>query len=394
MCVFRFVTPLLMFSLLLSVSRCQTQTPPAVSGHIALQPGQRPMLYLVKARTFDEIASNYAGLIVDSASVQADGDFAFGRFEPPADPALFELVIQPAPARFPNKLDDEDPGRSNYIPLVLKKGAPVRVRAEAEHLQATAAVEPVSADNRALLQLRDIRLAAFRQLPAADPHADESALLEQAAQVERFRAPLMAFADTAHSLWAALVAVRWVSPENDYERVPEFLCRQCTRLDGLFPGHTFVAQLCQRAAPGKLPVLMGDTIPDFLLPMSTGDTLPLHRLLGARLTLVDLWASWCAPCRRENRELLAPLWAEYRDAGFAIVGYALDSSPAAWRAAIQKDGARWAQASHLEGDASPFLDALRVTTIPANFLLDAEGKIVAKNLHGQALSAFVRDFVR
>jgi len=76
----------------------------------------------------------------------------------------------------------------------------------------------------------------------------------------------------------------------------------------------------------------------------------------------------------------------------AIVGYALDSSPGAWKAAIQKDAAAWPQASHLGGDSSPFLDTLHVTTIPANFLLDAGGKVVAKNLHGEALREFLSDY--
>ena len=94
-----------------------------------------------------------------------------------------------------------------------------------------------------------------------------------------------------------------------------------------------------------------------------------------------------------NREVLAPLWAQYRDSGFAIVGYALDSSPGAWKTAIQKDAAAWPQASHLGGDTSPFLDTLHVTTIPASFLLDSDGRVVAKNLHGDALRAFVDQFL-
>ncbi|HRI60090.1 MAG TPA: TlpA disulfide reductase family protein, partial [Saprospiraceae bacterium] len=211
--------------------------------------------------------------------------------------------------------------------------------------------------------------------------------------LEQFRAPLMAFADTTQSFWAALVAVRWVSPESDYERVPEFIYRQCSRWLAIHPDHPFARQLCQLAAPGKLPVLVGDTIPDFSMPMSGGDTLRLHTLLGKRLTLIDLWASWCAPCRLENREILAPLWSKFHEAGFSIIGYALDSSPEAWKAAIQKDAAAWPQASHLSGDISPFLDTLHVTTIPANFLLDENGTIVAKNLHGEVLAQFVEAFL-
>ncbi|MBV6443333.1 MAG: Thiol-disulfide oxidoreductase ResA [Saprospiraceae bacterium] len=392
----RLLPYLILSALVLSSSRCQTQPPPVLSGRIALHPGWRPVLYLLQPRNFGDIATNYAGAVVDSAVIKPDGSFSFDRFHAPELPALYELVIQPEGSRFANKLNDEDPETANYLSVVLKKGEEVRLQAEAGHFSATATIEPYSADNHALIQLRDIRRLAFDRFmrtPEGGAHADDTALLEQAERIGQYRAPLLAFADTTKSYRAALLAIRWVSPESDYERVPEFLHRQCERWQAIHPDHPFVQQLCQLSAPGRLPLMVGNTIPDFPLPLSGGDTLNLYTLLGKRLTLLDLWASWCAPCRRENREVLAPLWAKYREQGFAIAGYALDSSPEAWKAAIQKDHALWPQASHLSGDSSPFLDTLHVTTIPANFLLDEQGKIVAKNLHGEKLMKFVEVYL-
>jgi peroxiredoxin len=160
------------------------------------------------------------------------------------------------------------------------------------------------------------------------------------------------------------------------------------------PESPWIRQLCEAGNPGKLPVLVGDKIPDYPLPMASGDTVALYTLLGERLTVLDIWASWCAPCRRENQEVLSPLWSVYREKGLQILGYSIDSSPAAWKAAVTKDGAVWPHASHLSGDATPFLDSLRVTTIPANFILDAGGKVVAKNLHGDSLKRFVVAYLR
>lgn len=380
---------------MLGTSSCQTQDAPVLSGQIVLKTGWRPVLYLVQPRHFGDIAANYAGTVVDSAVIRPDGQFVFGRFQAPVEPALYELIIQPESSRFANKLSDDDPETANYLPVVLKKGEKIHLRAEADHLSISATVKSDLPDNQAIVQLRNIRQLAFNRFmrqAAGDVHTDDAALLEQAARLEQYHAPLMAFADTSVSFWAALVAVRWVGPDGDYERAPEFLHRQCGRWRETQVNRMFAAQLCQLSAPGKLPVMTGDTIPDVALPMSDGDTLHLHTLLGKRLTLLDLWASWCAPCRRENREVLAPLRARYNTPDFAIIGYALDSSPGAWKAAIQKDGALWPQASHLGGDTSPFLDVLRVTTIPANYLLDKNGKVVAKNLHGVALREFVEKY--
>ncbi len=107
---------------------------------------------------------------------------------------------------------------------------------------------------------------------------------------------------------------------------------------------------------------------------------------------MDIWASWCAPCRKESREVLTPLWHDFQDKGLQIIGYSIDANENAWKSAILKDGANWKQASHLTGDSTPFMETLRITTIPANYLLDGDGKILAKNLHGDDLGDFVKRY--
>lgn len=372
---------------------CHSQPQPPLAGRVALAEGWRPMVYLVQPRSFSEIAANFMGTVVDSTPIAPDGNFAFHRPPLPEGEALVQLCVQRADSRFANQLLEGD--SANYVPLLLKAGESLTISANAAQFQATFSLENPSPTNRALLRLRDVRAAATRTLSAenASSHADESRLLDHEAAMRRAQQPLMDFADTCALFWPALVAARWAAPTGDYERVPEFIVGQCNKWRARMPENQWLAQLCRAADRQKLPLLVGDFIPDFPMPMAAGDTLALRSLLGKRLTVLDIWASWCAPCRRENRDVLAPIWAKNRANGLQIVGYSIDSSPAAWRAAIAKDGATWPHASHLSGDATPFLDALRLTTIPANFLLDAEGKIVAKNLHGDALRAFVEDWL-
>ena len=91
---------------------------------------------------------------------------------------------------------------------------------------------------------------------------------------------------------------------------------------------------------------------------------------------------------------MVPLWEKYNSEDFQIVAYGLESSEKAWDNAIEKDGAyRWLHASHLQGDQNPFMEKLRLKTIPANFLLNQEGRVLAKNLHGQDLIHFVNDYM-
>lgn len=369
---------------------CKAQPGPLLSGRITPAPEWKKSVYLIRPRRFPEFAANFLGQVIDSAALGEDGRFAFRNLSLRPEGEWLQLVLVKPGARFATQLFDDDPSTANYMLLVLHEAQPLRLRADAAHFQESFVIEAPDSDNRALLALRDIRIAAFRQAQRdLSGLTEDSLLIEKQVVERRYRKALMDFADTTTSLAAALLACRWIAPDGDYEQSAEFIVRQCRLWSAAAPAHPLVAQLCEEAQPLALPVLIGDTMPDMVMPLITGALMPLSHLRGTRLTLVDFWASWCAPCRRENREILVPLYRRFRDQGFAIVGYALESEKNAWSAAVERDGAEWPQASHLAGDEGPIMEAVRLTTIPANFLLDASGRVVAKNIHGQELVRFV-----
>jgi peroxiredoxin len=383
--------------LLAFTSRCSTQSSAVVSGKITPAPDWKPVVYLVQPRNFGEIAASFMGTVVDSAAVKPDGSFLFPAIMVNLEQPLFQLCLVHVGAKYANQLYDDNPLNANYMPLVLQPGDRLEIQADAARFQATFALKSPSAENKALLNLRDIRHQSYAQqqqvLQSTVEHEDGAGLMEQEDAMRRFQAPLIAFADSVALLFSALVATRWVSTTADYERIPEFIAGQCKKWQSAAQ-NTWVSSLCQAGDKNRLPVLLGDTIPNYPLPMLAGDTVMLQQLLGKRLTILDIWASWCMPCRRENREVLAPIWAQYRSKGLQILGYSIDSSPAAWKAAVAKDGAIWPHASHLSGDATPFLETLKISTIPANFILDDKGVIIAKNLHGDALRVFLEHYFR
>lgn len=354
------------------------------------------MVYLIQPRFFSEIASNYLGVVIDSAIISADGHFTFKQLPETANNAVLQLTIQKSGSRFANQLSDDIPAEANYMPLVYSPDKPIVIDADASAFQQTFTFENPSSINKCFLSLRTIRLEAFDEWVAATGEKIEadSMLLEKEKADAKYRNVLMDFADTTECIEAAMLAIRWVSPTGDFERVPEFVFTQCQRWQLKKPDHQYTKQLCAAADKNKLPVMVGDMMPDFPLPLSSGDTMLLSKMLGKRLTLVDIWAAWCAPCRKENKTILAPLWHTYQDKGLQIIGYSIDNNAQSWKAAIAKDSAVWLQASHLTGDATPFLEALHISTIPANFILDEKGRIVAKNVFGEELSAFVKSYLK
>lgn len=393
----KFVLLIALFSALLSLSACSKMPPLSGTVKFETDDGWRRTVYLVDPVSWKNVGGEYVGTLIDSAQVDADGFFAFEQMPPAPKPRMFQLAIQREGERFLNRLINASPQESNYFPLVWQdESAPLDIRAQAAQFQASFAIVQANAANKAMLELRDQRVAAYGKYLQKEPEKEESHdLLATEDAALAYLNSLMDFAAETPQLLAALTAIRWASMEADFERSPELLAQQAERWKAVAPNHPWVLELAAAGNRANLPILIGDEIANFDLPMQSGDTLKLHDLLGERLTLLDLWASWCGPCRVQNREYLAPLWEKYQSDGFQIVGYGLEASKKAWASAIEADGAhRWPHASHLQGDDSILFESLRLTTIPANLLLDAQGRVVARNLHSEELVEFVDTYLK
>jgi len=136
---------------------------------------------------------------------------------------------------------------------------------------------------------------------------------------------------------------------------------------------------------------IGDKAPDFAAPSPDGKKISLKESLG-KVTIIDFWASWCGPCRSENPNVVA-LYKEFHDKGLNIIGVSLDKDAAKWKEAIAKDGLTWNQISNLKHWQEPIAKQYNVGSIPATFILDQNGKIVAKDLRGDALKAKVKQLL-
>ncbi|WP_395056102.1 peroxiredoxin family protein [Flavobacterium sp.] len=131
--------------------------------------------------------------------------------------------------------------------------------------------------------------------------------------------------------------------------------------------------------------------PNFTAKNVGGKLVSLKESLG-KVTIIDFWASWCAPCRKENPNMVS-LYKEFHDKGLNIIGVSLDKDATAWKEAIAKDNLTWIEISNLKEWEDPIAATYNIEGIPATFLLDANGKIVAKNLLGNELKAKVADLL-
>ena len=333
---------------------------------------------------FEELSPT-GKLLVDSTTLDEKGNFSFTQYAPSA--GFYRVKISEA----------------NFAMLILDSSQKVTISGDFKDLGNSYKVEG-SPDTKVFLELNELgkivqmRVDSFQQVfqgilatvkkdsvtMDSVNKALEPAYMKMIGAHQKLVAEVVA--KNSSSL-ASLVGIQQLNPD-DYMDVYK---KVYADLSKRFPGSKYLINLKKNVESyGKIAI--GSEAPDFTLKTNKGKPLALSSLRG-NIVLIDFWASWCGPCRKENPNVIN-VYKKYHTKGFEILGVSLDDKEEKWVDAIEKDGLPWYHVSDLKGWESETVIQYGVDAIPFTVLLDKEGKIIAKGLRGKDLEAKLEELFK
>lgn len=277
--------------------------------------------------------------------------------------------------------------------LVMLNQSDVEINADGNSMTGFAEIKG-SPDHDLIFKIQQImnNFQSSPEMAKLEKEFTEASTAKNTAKVEELQYEYMKVLSKAHVLIsdilkdqpASLGVINLLQQNNILDRDKYFDVYLITadKLKKEWPDYDLAKEFISMVDKMKSTAI-GQTTPEIELPNPEGQVVKLSSLRG-KYVLVDFWAKWCGPCRRENPNVVKA-YNKFKDKGFEVYGVSLDRNKEDWVQAIQEDGLTWTQVSDLKYFESKAAADYNISAIPFSILVDPQGKIIAKNLRGAAL---------
>lgn len=336
---------------------------------------------------------------VDSAEINDKGEFLMNKFSPVV--GFYRLRLSP----------------SNFAMLVLDSAQKISITGDARDLGKTYKVEG-SADTKLFMEYNALAQSQKLRTDSLGNIINDTVVqIRTRTQKERLSVKdslrVLAISESLQkpydelmanysekvakkinensSSFASIMAIQQLRPELYFDTYQSLSKGLSAKYPNNLDIKSFASMVSQTEAmlKGKKSIAVGEEAPELILPSTNDKEIALSSLRG-KVVLIDFWASWCGPCRKEMPNV-KKAYDKYKNKGFEIFGVSLDKDRDDWMKAISDDGMNWPQVSDLKFWESDAVRIYGVQSIPFTVLIDKEGKILATDLRGEELEKKLKE---
>ena len=388
----------LLFGLNINLN-CQT----IIQGNFQSMDGWSTEIYLLAITNYEHVFAATSNYHIDTARINSNGDFTFQLDKLPCTECLYRIEVRPKDATGPTIITGTS--KANHSLFELSENQTISITGNADRLTKSFNIQS-NYNGWSFSELRKLRDPIYKQADQLDslimdPEFTDGIDLDSLRRefivqiielLDANNEHLLLAMNESSNIYDKIIGSILYDYDMNLDKDLNIYESMSSQLNVIYPEHPYLIQYDKKIYDSKYVLPNGSSAPSLTLPDTIGNYINIDDMEG-NLILIDFWASWCSPCRHENRNTVKPLYEKFKNEGFVVYSVSLDSNKDDWINAIKQDEMHWMNVSDLIGYQSPVYATYKIDALPTTYLVNKDDlTILAKNIRGKELTEFIEEF--